>query len=41
MTASTRTLKLKLNRKLARGTYTVKVIAGTKTVGNVKVKLTR
>ena len=34
-------MKLKLNRKLGRGTYTVKVISGTSTVGSVKLKLTR
>jgi hypothetical protein len=42
--ASTRTVRLTLNRKLSRGTYTVKVIAtrgGEQTVGNVKLKLTR
>jgi hypothetical protein len=35
------TVKLTLNRKLARGTYTIKVISGTKTVGAVKLKLAK
>jgi hypothetical protein len=35
------TVKLTLNRKLARGTYTVKVISGTKTVGSVKLRLAK
>ena len=42
--ASTRTLRLTLDRTLRRGSYTVKVIAsrgGEQTVGNVKLKLTR
>jgi subtilisin family serine protease len=42
--ASTKTLRLKLDRTLSRGSYTVKVIAsrgGEQTVGNVKLKLTR
>jgi len=42
--AATRTLRLTLDRRLSRGSYTVKVIAargGEQTVGNVKLKLTR
>jgi subtilisin family serine protease len=34
-------VKLTLDRRLARGTYTVKVISGTSTVGRVKVRLAR
>ena len=34
-----RRVKLTLNRKLGRGTYTVKVISGTATVGCVRLKL--
>ena len=34
-------MKLTLNRKLARGTYTVKVVSGTRTVGTVKLKLAK
>jgi subtilisin family serine protease len=35
------TVKLRLSHRLARGTYTVKVISGTRTVGHVKLKLKR
>jgi hypothetical protein len=34
-------VRLTLNRQLGRGTYTVKVISGTKTVGSVKLTLKR
>jgi hypothetical protein len=35
------TVRLRLNRRLSHGTYTVKVIAGTRTVGRVKLRVTR
>ncbi|HWK30301.1 MAG TPA: S8 family serine peptidase [Solirubrobacter sp.] len=38
VSTATRTVRLKLDRRLARGTYTVKVIAGKRTVGALKLK---